>query len=119
MVKGYTKAYRVFGEERFLSVAITNANFLLQHAITANGEMTRNYKNGRSSINALLDDYAFTIAAFIELYQATFDEKWLNEANKIMGYAMEHFFDPASHMFFYTHNQYADLISAKWNYQIM
>ena len=54
--------------------------------------MTRNYKNGRSSINALLDDYTFTIAAFIELYQASFDEKWLMEANKITGYALEHFF---------------------------
>lgn len=113
MLTGYVQAYRVFGEEAFLDKAIKNASFLLQHAIAANGEMTRNYKNGKSSINALLDDYAFTIAAFIQLYQATFDEKWLNEANKITGYTLEHFFDPASKMFFYTHNRYADLISRK------
>ena len=113
MITGYTKAYRVFGEEAFLNAAVTNANFLLQKAIAADGEMTRNYKNGKSSIHALLDDYAFTIAAFIELYQATFDEQWLMEADRITRYAMEHFFDPASHMFFYTHNQYADLISRK------
>ncbi|MEO7307286.1 MAG: thioredoxin domain-containing protein [Ferruginibacter sp.] len=113
MLKGYTQAYRVFGDEAFLNVATRNADFLLQHAIAANGEMTRNYKNGKSSINALLDDYAFTIAAFIELYQATFDEKWLIEADKIMNYTLEHFFDPASNMFFYTHNKYADLISRK------
>ena len=75
--------------------------------------MTRNYKMGKSSINALLDDYAFTIAAFIELYQATFDEKWLNEANTLTAYALEHFFDPKSHMFFYTHNKYSNLISRK------
>ena len=75
--------------------------------------MTRNYKNGKSSINALLDDYAFTIAAFIELYQASFDEKWLLEADKITGYVLEHFFDLQSHMFFYTHNQYANLIARK------
>jgi uncharacterized protein YyaL (SSP411 family) len=113
MLKGYVQAYRVFGEKAFLSKAIKNADFLLKHAIAADGEMTRNYKNGRSSINALLDDYAFTIAAFIELYQAGFDEKWLNEADKIMGYALEHFFDATSGMFFYTHTQYADLISRK------
>jgi uncharacterized protein YyaL (SSP411 family) len=75
--------------------------------------MTRNYKNDKSTINALLDDYAFTIEAFIELYQATFDEKWLTGANTITGYALEHFFDPESKMFFYTHNQYAGLISRK------
>lgn len=113
MITGYAKAYRVFGEEAFLNAAVTNANFLLKKAIAADGEMTRNYKNGRSSINALLDDYAFTIAAFIELYQATFDEKWLTEANKITSYTLEHFFDASSGMFFYTHNQYADLIARK------
>ncbi len=113
MIKGYTDAYRVFNEEAFLQAAITNAKFLLQTAIAANGEMTRNFKNGRTSINALLDDYAYTITAFIELYQAGFDEQWLAEADKIMQYALEHFFDPESQMFFYTHNQYADLISRK------
>ncbi len=113
MLQGYAKAYRVFGDEGFLNKAITNARFLLQVAIGADGEMTRNYKNGRSSINALLDDYAFTIAAFIELYQATFDEQWLQEADKITSYTLDHFFDPTSKMFFYTHNKYADLISRK------
>lgn len=113
MITGYTKAYRVFNEERFLSAAITNAKFLLKHAIAADGKMTRNYKNGKSSINAFLDDYAFTIAAFIELYQATFDEKWLMEAEKITSYILEHFFDGETGMFFYTHNQYSDLIARK------
>ena len=113
MITSYTKAYRVFGEAAFLETAVTSANFLLQHAIAADGEMTRNYKNGKASINALLDDYAFTIAAFIELYQATFDEQWLIQADKITGYTLEHFFDTTSGMFFYTHNQYADLIARK------
>jgi hypothetical protein len=113
MITGYTKAYRIFGEERFLAAAITNADFLLKHTIATDGEMTRNFKNGKASINALLDDYAFTIAAFIELYQATFDEKWLTEADKLTVYILEHFFDTTSQMFFYTHNQYADLIARK------
>ncbi|MBL7701513.1 MAG: thioredoxin domain-containing protein [Ferruginibacter sp.] len=113
MITGYTKAYRVFNEGRFLEAAITNANFLLKNAIAADGEMTRNYKNGKASINALLDDYAFTIGAFIELYQATFDENWLTQADKLTLYVLEHFFDEQSKMFFYTHNQYADLIARK------
>jgi uncharacterized protein len=122
MITGYTKAYRVFGEQRFLAAAVTNANFLLQNAISQHGqtgasdhvgEMTRNYKNGKASINALLDDYAFTIAAFIELYQATFNEQWLTEADKLIVYVLQHFFDAESSMFFYTHNQYSNLIARK------
>jgi len=113
MIAGYTQAYRVFGEEQFLTAAVSNAGFLLKNAMAENGEMSRNYKSGRSSIHALLDDYAFTIAAFIELYQATFDEKWLHEAGKLTAYTLEHFFDPATGMFFYTHNHYADLVARK------
>ncbi|MFM6925019.1 MAG: thioredoxin domain-containing protein, partial [Ferruginibacter sp.] len=113
MITGYAKAYRVFNEDRFLDAAISCAGFLLQNTIAANREMKRNYKNGIASINALLDDYAFTIAAFTELYQATFDEKWLTESDKLMQYVLAHFFDDESKMFFYTHNQYADLIVRK------
>ena len=113
MLKGYAQAYRAFGDERFLSAAITNANFLLKNVIGTNSEIFRNYKDKKSSINGLLDDYAFATSAFIELYQATLDEKWLLEADKINSYAMEHFYDTASGMFFYTHNQYSDLIARK------
>ncbi len=122
MITGYVDAHRAFGEEAFLTKAITNAEFLLKHAIAKDGEMTRNYKKahpddavgrGKSSIKALLDDYAFTISAFINLYQATFNEKWLKEANTLTAYAIEHFFDPKSKMFFYTHNQHSNLISRK------
>ena len=63
-----------------------------------NGKLNRNYKNGKSTINGFLDDYAFTISAFIELYQSTFDEKWLKKANKLTSYVMEHFYDSKSKM---------------------
>lgn len=113
MIKGYTDAYRVFGETAFLEAALINADFLLKHVIADDGEMKRNYKNAKASINALLDDYAFTITAFIELYHSTFDEQWLRHAERILKYTLEHFYDPVSQMFFYTHNRYADLIARK------
>lgn len=113
MLKGYVHAYRAFGEEKFLKTALKNADFLLANAINNNGAITRNYKNGKSSIPGFLDDYAFVISAFIELYQATFDEKWLNKANELAEYTLEHFFDGPSGMFFYTHDDHSNLISRK------
>lgn len=113
MLKGYAQAYRAFGDERFMTAAINNANFLSKHAIGPDNEISRNYKNGHSSVKGLLDDYAFTISAFIELYQATFDEKWLIGANKITGYTLTHFYDAKSGMFFYTNKEHANLISRK------
>ncbi|MFC2115136.1 thioredoxin domain-containing protein [Bacteroidota bacterium] len=111
MLRGYVDAYRVFGDDGFLNIALKNADFLKNNAIANSGEMLRNYKDGKSSINAFLDDYAFTISGFIGLYQATFEEEWLNTANKLAAYVMEHFYDESSGMFFYNHNEHANLIA--------
>ena len=113
MLRGYIDAYRAFGEERFLNSAIKNADFLSNNAISRNNEITRNYKNGKSSIPGLLDDYSFTISAFIDLYQATFDEKWLYKANELTDYTILHFFDTSSGMFYYTPDNHSDLIARK------
>ena len=113
MLKGLTIAYRAFGDEKFLKIALKNANFLMQKAIKSDGEIYRNYKDGKSSIHGMLDDYAFTASAFIELYQATFDDKWIMAANKIVDYTLIHFFDNVSGMFFYTHHEHSNLISRK------
>jgi uncharacterized protein YyaL (SSP411 family) len=111
MLKGYIDACRVFGEERFLNSALKNADFLLKYAINEDGNITRNPKNDKSPIHGFLDDYAFTISAFIGLYQAMFDEKWLATANKLAGYVLKYFQDETSGMFYYTHEEYTDLIA--------
>lgn len=113
MMKAYTQAYRAFGEKRFLNAALKNAAFLSEHAINDKNEITRNYKNGKSSIEGLLDDYAFVISGFIELYQATFDEQWLDKAKAITDYTITHFFDRSTGMFYYTHNEHSNLIARK------
>ena len=113
MLRGYVDAYRAFGEALFLNAALKNADFIFKNIIGKNNGITRNYKNGKSSVPGMLDDYAFTISAFIDLYQATFDEKWLYKANDLTDYAMLHFFDTSSGMFYYTPDNHSDLIARK------
>ena len=113
MLKGYVDAYRAFDEQEFLDIALKNADFLVKNAMQKDNRLNRNYKDGKSSINAFLDDYSLTIEAFIALYQATFDEKWLNKANDLMEYTLEHFHDEKSGMFFYTSDVDAPLIARK------
>lgn len=113
MITGYTDAYRAFGDEKHLIAAEKNANFLLKNAIQSDGSINRNYKDGKSSIHGFLDDYAFVISAFTDLYQATFDEKWLTKAKEITAYAIQHFYDPTSGMFYYSHDAHSDLIARK------
>ena len=114
MLKGYVDAYRVFDEQKFLDVALKNAQFIVRNCIKDDDyRMNRNYKDGKSSINAFLDDYSFTIEAFIALYQATFDEQWLYKAKGLADYAIEHFYDEQKGMFYYTSNKGEKLVSRK------
>ena len=113
MLRGYTDAYRTFGEERFLNSALKNAGYLSTSAINGNNEITRNSKNGKSSIPGLLDDYSFTISAFIDLYQATFDEKWLYKAKELTDYTILYFYDASSGMFYYAPDNHSDMIARK------
>ncbi len=113
MLKGYCDAYRAFGTEAYREKALTNAQFILKEMKQKDHRLNRNYKDGKSSINAFLDDYALTIEALVSLYQITFDEKWLEEANHLATYAKAHFFDPSSGMFNYTSDIDPPLVARK------
>ncbi len=113
MLRGFVDAYRVFGEEKFLHRAIRNAHFLRKNMLQDNGRLYRNYKEGKANINAFLDDYAFTIDAFIALYQATFEEEWLAQARTMTDYVIGHFSDTTSAMFWYTSDLDPVLIARK------
>ncbi|MCO4293769.1 thioredoxin domain-containing protein [Solitalea sp. MAHUQ-68] len=113
MLKAYVDAYRVFNNPEYLQSALQNAEFILSNLKTTNGGLKRNFKNGKATINGFLDDYAFTIEAFIELYQATFDEQWLNEAKVLVDYCNDHFIDTDSGMYFYTADTDEQLIARK------
>jgi len=113
MLRAYTDAYRVFGEKKFLEAALQNAGFLLSNVKRNDGGLYRNFKNGKASIQGFLDDYAFTISAFVSLYQATFDEQWLHKAKDLLNYVKQNFADPDSPLFFYKDNQFDQLIVRK------
>jgi hypothetical protein len=113
MLKAYVDAYRALGDENYLHKALKNAEFINAEIKTFDNRLQRNYKNGKASINAFLDDYAFTIAAFISLYQATFDEKCLTEARDLLDYTLVHFYNKTSGMFYYTSDLDPALIARK------
>ncbi|MBI9072516.1 MAG: thioredoxin domain-containing protein [Melioribacteraceae bacterium] len=114
MLKGITDAYRVFNKKEYLDIALTNANFLKENVITKDFKLFRNYKNGKSTINAFLDDYSILIEAFINLYQATFDEVWLNISKSLADYVIQHFYNSENGMFFYTSDLDKKLIARKF-----
>jgi uncharacterized protein YyaL (SSP411 family) len=113
MLRGYCDAFNAFGEKKFLEVAVTNAKFISGTMMNEDGQLYRNFKNGTRTINAFLGDYAFTIEAFIALYESTFDEQWLYKARLLADYVIEHFKDEKSGLFYFTSDIDDSLIARK------
>ncbi|MEH6407421.1 MAG: beta-L-arabinofuranosidase domain-containing protein, partial [Leeuwenhoekiella sp.] len=116
MTNGLVDAYRVFNDQEFLDLALKNANFIKDNQLRKDGGLNRNYKEGKSTINAYLEDYAATIEAYINLFEVTSDEKWLNLAQNLTKYTINHFYNPENGMFYFTSDEDSSLITRSIEY---
>lgn len=113
MLKGYADAYESFGENEFLLAALKNARFIRDQQLREDGGLWHSWKNGKSTINGFLEDYAFVIDAFVSLYAVSLDENWLQLAEKLMQYSIAHFGDAETGMFYFTSDEDPALIARK------
>ncbi|MDG1717929.1 MAG: thioredoxin domain-containing protein [Saprospiraceae bacterium] len=113
MIDGLVEAHKAFGDQAYLDKAKRAMKFIQDKQVKKDGSLYRNYKDGKSAINAFLDDYATVIKAATNLYQVTLDESYLQFARQLTEYTTQHFVDPENQMFHYTSNQDADLVARK------
>lgn len=99
MIRALARAGRVFGREADLAAATEAADFLLDR-LRADGYLLRSWRDGQAKIGAFLDDYALTVIAFIELYEATFDFRWIQTAHELAEQMIDRFRDPEQGIFF-------------------
>ncbi|TRW26485.1 thioredoxin domain-containing protein [Flavobacterium zepuense] len=111
MLKGYADAYKALGDETYINTARRNAAFIINILWDANGNLWRTYKNGTAKINGFLEDYAHTADAFISLYEATLEEKWLTYAKQLTDYCLEHFYDEERQFFTFASADGEQLVS--------
>jgi len=113
MLKGFVDAYRVFDVPTYLDAALKNAAFIKSQLYAEDGGLWRQPPANGRAIAGFLDDYAFTIEAFIALYEATFEEEWLYEAKRLVTYVLEDFYDQKASTFYYTSASAEQLIARK------
>ena len=113
MVSALCDAYKAFKDEKYLSEAVSIADFINQNQLFESGEVMRTYKNGEATISGFAEDYATLIEAFINLYQVTLESKWLESAKKLMDYTIRNFLNQENQMFFFTSKSSTELIARK------
>ena len=112
MLKGYVDAYKALQKNEYLEAAVKNAKFIVDACWTSEGNLFHTYKNGTTTINGYLEDYALVTESLIALYEATFDEKYLIDAKQLTDYCIEHFFDADAGYFRFTSDLDAPLIAS-------
>ena len=110
MIRSMALGYQILGDDRYLQAASKSANFIHQQLSQEDGLLWHTHRAGKSHLNAYLEDYAYLICGLIELYQASFDLRWLKEADRLSQIMIDQFWDITEAGFFFTGNQHEALI---------
>ncbi|HEX2180660.1 MAG TPA: thioredoxin domain-containing protein [Rubrobacteraceae bacterium] len=110
MLRSFALASRVLDREDYRETARRNAAFLLER-LGAGGRLHRSYKDGRARFNGYLEDYAMVADGLVALYEATFEMRWLAEAEALCDAVLELFWDEEKRTFYDTPADHEELVT--------
>ncbi len=110
MIAAMSQAAAILGEPRYAEAASAAADFILANMRDADGRLLHSFKDGQARFNAYLDDYACLIDGLVDLYQATFEPRWLGIALDLAEQMLSRFEDPRGG-FFYTSIDHEQLVA--------
>jgi len=84
--------YRISRNKQYLDTA-QKAQHFIEEKLFQDDVLFVSYRDGRNRQQGFLDDYANYISALLSLYDATFDEDYLNKADKLLRKAVDEFYD--------------------------
>ncbi|CDS12674.1 hypothetical protein LRAMOSA04860 [Lichtheimia ramosa] len=94
MISGLALAAQTFKDKPTLDLAIKAADFIHKELYDSQAHvLRRSYRDGPSNIAGCLDDYSYLIQGLLHLYEATFDEKWVQWAYDLQQKQNELFYD--------------------------
>jgi hypothetical protein len=108
-IRGMAHAGRVLGHPEWIASARRALGFI-RAAMWREGRLLATYKDGRAHLKAYLDDYAFMLAAALELLQERFDTEDLAFACKLANVLLEQFEDADAGGFFFTARDHEQLV---------
>jgi uncharacterized protein YyaL (SSP411 family) len=101
MIASLAKGAVVLDEPRYAAAAARAADFVLKE-LRRDGRLLRTYRNGEARLAGYLSDYAFFIEGLLNLYEATFDPRWLNEAVALDEVLTRYYLDTQGGAYFFT-----------------
>jgi len=110
VISALAKAGFAFNEKKYIDAAIQTHAFIFKN-LWQDQKLFHSFKDNKTGHQGFLDDYAFLAAAYIDLYEATFDIAWLLKAIDIDDLIQKKFEDMTHGGFFMTSADQNDLIA--------
>ncbi len=93
MIAALAKAGQAFENPKYTAAAVKAGDFLLAKLRRQDGRLHKRYRNGEAGLPAHLEDYSFAVWGLIDLYEATFDARYLQAAVELNDAMLKHFWD--------------------------
>ena len=111
-IKGMSIASLRLKNESYLQSAI-NALTFIHESMWHEDRLYASHKDGKSNLNAYLDDYAYLIDAIMTILSIRWDTKWLNFAQDLSTVLLDQFYDNEHGGFLFTSHDHEKLLQRR------
>lgn len=111
MITALAKASQVFENQEYLQIAEATTQFIRNNMCDGNGRLFVRWRDGEAANAGQLDDYAFYCLSLLELYKATLNVEYLEQAVLFANHMIEWFYDEKSSGFYLYASDSEQLIS--------
>jgi uncharacterized protein len=111
MISALARASQAFGDEQYSQAAVRAYSFIEKYLTGKEGNLIHRFRDGEAGLPAHIDDYAFMINALIDLYETTFEIKYLIRASNLNEFLIKEFWDERDGGFYFTSTNNEELIT--------
>lgn len=109
MISALSKGAQILNEPIYKNAAVSGVDFILKKMFHE-GKLLHSYRDSQAKVLGYLSDYAFFIWGLIELYETTFDVKYIKTAIELNQDLLKHFLDEKNGGFFFTRDNAENLL---------
>ncbi len=100
MIAAFARAGAAFGRTDYVDVAQRAADHVLATLVNDDGRLWKRSRGGKAGLMATLEDHAFLAFGLLELYQTSFEPRYLAASRDVTETMIAHFLDAEKGGFF-------------------
>ncbi len=109
MISALAKLSQITGDAKYREASVQAGEFVLTNLWVNEQGLSRSWREGKTSGAGVLDDYALMVLACLDLYEATFDFRWLKFGNLLAREMVKRFWDSERGIFYLSDEAVKDL----------